>query len=883
MSPYLQHNRLITRFLEPINFHQFARIPEISKTLDRVKYFVILTTISLLTVFSLQGQNVTPRNLTPEQANELLELAESRNMSSAELRNFALSRGYAESDINSLLVRFEASVNSEQFGISEPLEGEEELLSEGADIERGLDQYSAIFGQSFFANSIPNFQPNSDISTPKDYIIGPKDEVNIEVYGAAQQSYELEVDNEGKIKVPRLGPVQVGGLSVEAIGSKLENELQKIFSGIRGPNPTVFVEVSVFGIRTITVNVVGEVETPGNYAISAFSNVLNALYQAGGPTRKGSMRSIKIFRGGKQLAVVDLYDFFIYGNNSADINLEDNDIILVDIYQERVDVKGQVKRPMQYEITGKETVEEIISWSGGLLSKADPSSIILLRDQGATQFVKDLELNDQVFPFNDGDKIWVKEVEDLNAQRVQVEGAVTVPGLYGWEEGMSVKDLLSKANGCAPDCDLGSATLFRKRNDLSPGLQSIALDVSSDTTKLLPGDLLVIPSLLTYSGFQYVQVSGAVLNETTMPYYEGMTAWDAVVLSGGIKNSAIGGKLEIVRKNDDSGSKYSIIEEEIDSSVEYGGKVESATLEAFDHIYVRTFPGFQEEAIVAIEGEVIHPGAYTLTSPNTSISEIISRAGGLNENAYAEGISLYRLGSKRREVKSETEIELERLEGIYQYLANTQANSVHNNQLQLIEERINDLREVYLIEKREEKRLEEEEQRLKAQSTLDDELEENDSYSELFQRVGISYKEAVENPGSEADIVLLPGDRIVVPRRPETVLVNGEVLHPTQARFLQKRTFKDYVSQAGGVTEVAKLGKSYVIYPNGEASRTKRFLFFRFYPKVEPGSEIIVPDGRNKFNVGTVSEIFGLLTSAASIVTTYILLQNLVDSQNSNP
>lgn len=847
-----------------------------------MKYIVVLITVSLFTVFSLEAQVNPPKDLTPEQTQELLELANARNMSSAELRNFAISRGYSESVINSLLEEYETSIEEENVTLS-PSGENEQLLSDEISLENELNQYSAIYGQSFFTNSIPNFGPNPDVATPKDYVIGPKDRINIEVYGAAQQSYELDVNNEGKVIIPRLGPIQVGGFTVGAVGSKLKNELKKIFSGIREPNPTVFVEVSIVGIRTITVNVVGEVETPGNYAISAFSNVLNALYQAGGPTRKGSMRNIKIFRGGKRLAVVDLYDFFILGSNSADVSLEDNDIILVEVYNKRVDIKGQVKRPMQYEIIGDETISEIVSWTGGLLTDADSSSIILIRDQGADQFVRDLEMNDQGFPFQDGDKIWVKEVKDITSLSVQVEGAVTVSGLYGWHEGMTINELLQKAKGTTPDSDLGSATLFRQKSDLSPGLESISLDVSSGSEVLLPGDLLVIPSLLTYSGYQYIQVSGAVLTETTMPYYEGMTAWDAVILAGGIKNSAVGGKIEVVRNENGQGSRYSILEEPIDETINLGGEVNSTTLKAFDHVYVRTSPGFQEEAIIELEGEVLHPGAYTLTSPNTTISEIINRAGGLNENAYAEGISLYRIGAKRRDEISDTEIELNRLEGIYQYLANTQATSIHYNQLEMIEERINFLREAFLIEEREKKRQEEEEMELRANSIQGEESESLARYEEVFQRVGISYQEAVEQPGGEADIVLLPGDRIVVPRRPETVLVNGEVLYPTQARYLQQRSLKQYVSQAGGVTDVAKLGRSYIIYPNGEANRTKRFLFFRFYPKVQPGSEIIVPGGRTKFNIGTVSQIFGLLTSAASVVTTYILLQNLVDNQNTNP
>ena len=772
-----------------------------------MKYLVILTSILLFLVLPIQAQEISPKGLTPEQTEEMLEIAKARNMSAAELRYFANSRGYGEDVINELLVEYETSFEDEEPVISPSFGENEDLLSKGVSLENELDQYSGIFGQSFFTNSVPNFLPNPDIATPKDYLLGPKDKVDIQVYGSSQESYELTVDNQGKIKVPLLGPVHVGGLSVEACNAKLKNELKKIFSGIRGPNPSVFVEVSVIGIRTITVNVVGEVEIPGNYAISAFSNVLNALYQAGGPTRKGSLRSVKVFRGGKRLAVVDLYDFFIYGRNSADINLQDNDIVLVEVYNKRVDIKGQVKRPMQYEVTGNETIKEIISWTGGLLTNADSSSIILVRDRGANQFVEDLEINDRGFPFQDGDKIWVKEVKDINSSRVQVEGAVTVPGLYGWTEGMTIKDLLVKAKGPTPDGDLGSATLFRKNNDLSPGLKSITLDDSSESEQLMPGDLLVIPSLLTYSGYQYIQVSGAVLSETTMPFYEGMTAWDAVVLAGGIKNSAVGGKLEIVRKEDGQGSRYSIIEEPIDESIDLGGRILSAPLEAFDHVYVRTSPGFQEEAIITLEGEVLHPGTYTLTSPNTTISEIINRAGGLSENAYAEGISLYRLGAERRDDKSETEIELTRLESIYQYLSNTQATSIHYNQLELIEDRINFLRETFLIEEREKRRLEEEEQEVRDVSTPVDEFENENRYNELFQRVGISYQEAIEKPGSEADIVLLPGDRIIVPRRPETVLINGEVLYPTLARYLQQRTFKQYVSQAGGVSEVAKQSK----------------------------------------------------------------------------
>ncbi len=843
---------------------------------------ILIVSISLLVTFTSIAQNIPTGEPLDEQMQELLDLAERRNMSVTELRNFALSLGYELNEIEELATQYETIMSSEENPDLQPLEMNQSLLSEGNGVEMGLDQYAPIFGQSFFSNSTPSIIPNVNISTPRDYIIGPSDEVDVEIYGASEQSHELVVDNEGNIIVPSLGPVLIGGLTTDAAIAKLKNALARIYSGIKGANPTVFVEVNIRGIRSITVNVVGEVETPGNVVIPAFSNVLNALNQAGGPTPKGSMRSIKIFRGSKQLATIDLYDFFLYGKNTADINLQDNDIILVDIYNSRVDIRGEVKRPMRYEITGNESISEIVSWAGGLLSRADSSSIILLRDQGASQFVKDLALNNEVIPLKDGDKIWVKEVEDYNSKRVQVEGAITVPGLYGWEEGMTIKELIAKAKGLAPDGDFSSATLFRRKSDLSPGLSSISLDISSDNTVLQPGDLLVIPSSLTLSGFQYIQVTGEVLNESSMPFYEGMTAWDAVVLSGGIKNSAEGGKIEIIRQDQEKRYNYEIIEEQISSYREFGGSLESIELEPFDHVFVRSSPGYQEEAIVLIEGEVLHPGSYSLTSPNTGISEIIKRAGGLTENAYSKGISLYRLGTNSQNVQSATEIELNRLEAIYKHLGKSQMNSVHKAQVQLIEERINTLREKLLLEERENRRLEADQQEVDPLVEEKEELTKPEYYSELFQRVGISYQEAIERPGSEADIVLLPGDRVVVPRRPETVLINGEVQYPTQARFLEKRAFKEYVSQAGGVTEAAKIGKSYIIYPNGEASRTKRFIFFRLYPKVEPGSEIVVPGGRTKFNIGTVSQVFGLLTSAASVVTTYILLQNLLDNQN-NP
>lgn len=862
------------------------------------KLFLYFSFVGVIAFYALEAQNVEIPVNNDFIINQILTEAQDKQLSSEQVRQLAQDAGLGEAEIQQLLTQIpsEGQVPINQSG-----------TPTGLNNARGQNQRnlgdpnapeSEIFGLDFFRNAQANFSPNPNIATPTDYILGTGDELSVEIYGTSQAQYQLRINRDGKASIPRIGPINLAGLSIQAAESQLKRSLGGIYSGIRGSNPSVFVEVGLTSFRTITVNLVGEVSAPGNYALPAFSNVLNALYSAGGPTELASLRNIKVYRDGDLLGEVDLYDFLISGSSESNFNLKSGDFIVVQVFNKRVEVSGEVKRPGIFELRGDESVEEIISWAGDFTAQAFTKNVTLLRDKGADQLAKDLLISES-FNFQDGDELVVKETDDFESNFVQIKGAVQVEGVFEWQENITLGQLLKSAGGLTPNADATSLTVFRRNEKLLStvelGSKSTGLDSSFTLNR---GDLVLVPDVYSTQGINFVQVSGEVYDPSTVPFYEQMTVSDVITLSGGLLNAALGGKIEVIRRNQDDRSSYEIIKLDIPKNLEEVPGALQETLQPFDHIYVRTAPGFQDEVRVMLEGEVQHPGIYTIASPNMLVSELIERAGGMTKNAYVQAASLYRLrdGSQEQEAVSK---QREQIEQLMLFLERKSLEgSLHPQQVEYLENRLSQLRADEMLARQKIARELSEDLVQTIDTSLVSEsysknlaitypsnisltigAEEEDaapqeSFGEYI-RVGISLDEIILDPGGKADIILLPGDRLVVPRKPETVIVSGEVLFPNSTRYIEGKRLKTYVNQAGGFSLVAKRKRSYVIYPSGDAARTKQFLFFTFWPKIEPGSEIVVPDGRLRQGLAGVQQVFGILTGAASVITSYLLIRNL--------
>lgn len=812
-------------------------------------------------------QNIKVDNLSDAQIEQLIMRAESSGMNEMQLEAYAAERGMPPMEIAKLRQRIDQLRRGGREGRDgrtdsrRPARSQQSRTVEGFDMDEDLfdslrksDPYfdltpeqKKIFGYTLFHNRNLNFNPSLNVPTPPSYVIGAGDQLLIDVYGASQQSYELKVTPEGRILIPNVGPVEVGGSSVEAATARIRSSLSRIYSGLGGGSPNTFLEVRLGNIRTISVSLVGELNRPGNYTLPSFASVFNALFAAGGPNEKGSFRHIQVYRGNQLRAEVDIYDFLTKGKFSSEFDLKDNDVVIVPPVRNRVELEGAVRREGYFEMKGDESIQDLIEYGGGFSSNAYRNRVNVRRLTGTQLSVNDLEAAQfEQFTMRDGDVISVGEVLRRYDNRVQITGAVYRPGEFAIPEGgLGVKDLIRKAEGLTGDAFTGRAILYRTKENLD--LEAISVDVGAilndeiEDVKLRREDVLSIPSRYDLKEEYYVRISGEVNIPGAYTYAESLTVAGLVAKAGGLKDAASSSYIEIARrvKNDVSGKIAELINIEIDPELRILDSEENITLQPFDHIFIRRSPGFQREKIVTVEGEVNFPGEFVLSNANERISDLLKRAGGLNQFAYAKGATLIRR-TEYYEVTPEDELKEKNLKSVREQL--------DNKDLMLTEA------EEIFLERLSRKLLEKEERRLKRR--INEEEEEDLRASRLLdvvdttsvkidfkpqELVGINLQAILENPGTRQDLILQEGDILSIPKELQTVRMRGQVLFPTTARYQESRGLRSYVGRAGGFTEMARKKKSYVIYANGDVRRTRNFLFLNFYPHIEPGAEIIVP------------------------------------------
>lgn len=685
-----------------------------------------------------------------------------------------------------------------------------------------------VYGRNIFRGSALTFEPNENQATPENYRLGPGDEVIIDIWGENERSLREEISPEGNIMVEQVGPVYLNGLTIREANDKLRGVFSQMYAGVSGEEPSSDVRVTLGRLRTIQVNVLGEVATPGTYRLSSLATVFHALYRAGGVTPIGGLRDIRVMRNGHEVARVDVYDLLLNGRQPNDIRLEEGDVILVPPYEQLVEISGNVKRPMYYEMKSGENLGQLMEYAGGFTGDAYRDEVRVIRELGREyQIYSVREPNYASWTLEDGDSVAVSSVLDRFANRVEVRGAVYREGMYELgDEVHTVRGLIDRAEGLKGDAFPGRAQLLREREDLTT--EVIAIDLAglmagqSPDVELQRNDILYIPSIHDLKEYETLTIGGAVARPGEYPYAENMTIEDLVMQAGGLLDGASTAMVEVARRIKDPGS--------LEPSSELGkiytfslkdGLVADGepdfVLAPFDIVEVRNSPAYRVQERVVLDGEVAFSGGYTLAKKNERLSDVVKRAGGLTPDAYAHGARLIRrMNDEERAVREVTlRMALQSQSG---------GDSLSMDKLQL-----------------------------------------NDFYS-----VGIELDKALAEPGSDYDMVLREGDRLVIPQYVSTVSISGEVMYPNTVLYLQGKNLKYYVEQAGGYGFRAKKSRAYIVYMNGTVARVRGLN----KTKIEPGCQIIIPSKRERKGL-TLPAIMSLATSAASIGTMAATIANL--------
>lgn len=819
-------------------------------------------------------QDLKVDNLSDAQIEQLIKRAESSGMNETQLAAAAGERGMPASEVAKLRKRIgelrsgkrngqEAQIGSQQLRNAEGFQMDQSIF----DSLRYSDPYfdltpyqKKIFGFKLFHNRDLNFNPSLSIPTPQTYTIGAGDQLLIDVYGASQQSYDLTVSPDGKILIANIGPIQVGGATIQATTSRIKASLANIYSGLGGSNPNTFIDIRLGNIRSISVSMVGELSKPGNYVLPSFASVFNALFAAGGPNENGTFRKIQLYRNNKLFAEVDVYDFLINGNTTT-VMLKDNDVVIVQPVQNRIEIKGPVRREGLFEMLQGESIEDLVKFTGGFSSLAYKERITVKRTTQDQMAIEDIPSGKfREFNPKDGDQFTVGEILNRFDNRVQISGAVYRPGEYAIPKGgMGVRELVRKAEGLMGDAFLNRAILYRTKDDLT--LEAMSLDIkgiiegSVEDVLLRREDVLSIPSRYDLKEDYYIKISGEVNQTGAFAYGQNMTVADLVMKAGGFKESASSSYIEIARrvKNDVSGKVAEIINLQIDSDLKIKPEDSQFRLEPFDHVFIRRSPGFQREKIIKVEGEVFFPGEFALSNANERISDLIKRAGGLNQFAYSKGATLIRR-TEYYKGRTEEEIKEGNLAAVRARLENEdiKINEAEEILLERISKNLDEkkLEKQKLQDKIDQKIISSDFRADRLDDLYTNDISEIKVESKGQELVGINLHYILSNPGSSNDLILQEGDIISIPKELQTVRMRGQVLFPTTARFTTGRGFRSYISRSGGFTEEARRGKSYVVYANGDVKRTRGFLFVKFYPQIEPGAEIIVPQKPERTPLG---------------------------------
>lgn len=718
-----------------------------------------------------------------------------------------------------------------------------------------------IFGEDLFKNSKISFEPNLRMATPKSYVIGPDDELIIDLTGDNEANYTLKVSPDGNIRLQYVGLVAVGGLTIEEATAKIRATMSKTYPALRTGRSSVAINLG--NIRSIKITIIGESVRPGTYTLSSLSTVFNALYASGGPNKNGSFRKIQVIRNSKVVANVDVYDFLLKGIQKS-VRLQDQDVINIPVYDTRVEMSGEVKRPALYEALKTESLQNVIDFAGGFTSQAYTANIKVLQNTSKERKIVDVNA-DQFATYKpvNGDKYIVEKILDRFENRVEISGAVFRPGKYELEKGMTLKQLIQKADGLKEDAFLNRGYISRLNLDNTPALLSFDVEKIINGTQadipLQREDKVTISSIFDLRDEYRVEIKGEVRNPGIFKYGDNMNLESLIQQAGGFNEGATPKRIEISRrvKNSDamstSATTAQIFTVNVDQNLKLIG--EPFILQPFDIVSVRGAEGYQVQKIVKIEGEVLYPGTYTIQRKDEKISDIIKRAGGLTAMAFPAGASLRRPGP-------DVPKEKDNYNNGYAENNNNGVNNYNNSRDKNGVNRSKEDNEKLLNLKRLQQ----------AQGVKDTSSLQQDSLSLRSDFVGIDLVRILEKPESRYNLLMEDGDVITVPKELQTIRVSGEVLKPINIVYKSGKSMGEYINESGGFTYNANKRGAYVVYANGSIKSTKKFLFFYNYPVIKPGAEIFVPKHppREKIGIAGIAAIASALSSFAVIIVTLI-------------
>lgn len=808
-----------------------------------IHVFLMSLVLAIAGSSPLQAQNTLGLNITDQKILEYITQASEEGKSQQEIAKQLMQWGVTAEQLRRVRAKYQsgdqqlgsqkqvatssqasnAALRESNGELTQVTDEATETIEGVLNIDRDEDQANkekqdSIFGHNIFNNEKLSFEPNMNISAPQDYVIGPGDEIIIDIFGATQVSIHQFVNAEGVIVVDQYGPLAVGGYRLAEADRLIRAEVGAMYESST-------VRVSVGQTRVMLINVMGEVQVPGTYHLSAFSTVFHALYAAGGIAEIGTLRNIKVYRGGREISTVDVYDYILNGKLTGDIRLQDNDVIIVGPYENIVTAEGCVKRPMKYEMKRGETVEQLLKYVGGFAANAYTDAVRVMRSNGKRSTAYNVTSAESgAFELENGDVITVDKHQDRFENIVEVRGAAFRPGIFHIGSNVNtVKQLIEAADGMTETAVGHHALMYRMNPDRTHSLISI------DVTGILEGkvadfpleseDVLYIPSTEEALKKRTIEVQGEVFNPGIYEYADNETLEDLILQAGGLLESASIARVDIARQIKDSKATTDL---GVDRAQFFTFELEEGLvinpdatfhLEPYDQVYVRRSPSYSDQQNVEVQGQVMFAGLYALTRQNERLSDLITKAGGLKKFAYAKGASLQRrlTPDEQYQIKlqiTEAELALDTLlaEHLKQRLENTYA-------------------------------------------------------------VGIDLEKALENPGSLDDLVLRQGDLLLIPQFDNTVKVSGEVFHPNTITFTQGKSAKYYIDQAGGYSEDASKRKGYIIYKNGQVSRIRKGA------KVEPGCEIIIPAKIREDITGKASTYVSIATSVATLAA---LIMNIV-------
>lgn len=684
-----------------------------------------------------------------------------------------------------------------------------------------------IFGSELFNNQTLNFEPNIRLATPTNYTVGPDDVLELSVYGIQETNASLTVNAEGSVSIPNVGQVKVAGLSLEEAMQRIKIAMQRtVYRSLQ--NGQSKLTVTIGNIRSIRVTIIGS-NKPGNYTLSSLTTAFNALFICGGPKETGSFREIELIRNNKVFKKIDLYRFLVNGDQSDNVTLKDNDVIRIPSYKSRVDLQGYVKRPGIFELLPGETFANLLEFASGFSDSAYRSSIKVTQFTDKEFTVKDVttEAYTSYIP-QPGDKIEVSKILDRFSNRIKLSGAVFREGTYELVKGMTVGDLIKKADGLREDAYAGRGQIFRLKDDLSK--EMVSFNPLTNTNILLKReDSVVIKSILELREDYYVSVQGEVRVPGFYEYSDSLTLKDLILQSGGLTDAAYPQKIEIARLIQRDTLTFADVRAsdiiEITGMADLSSAEKNVSLKPNDVVTIRRKPGFLKLESVTVSGELQYPGPYVLQKREERVSDLIKRAGGFTPEAYPAGafIKRYNLDDTIRLMRKQT------VQNIQQQLSLTDTSS------SIVTE----------------------------------------NYEREYDQIPLNLSKILLKPGSPEDVVLKARDQLIIPKYTAQVKISGSVLFPTQIAYNEDYSFRDYLSSAGGVSDVGRKKRIYVIAANGRAKSTRSFLFFKNYPKVEPGSEIIVPPKQERINRLSTGEVIGIASALASLAGVVIAILRL--------